>query len=157
MDIVFASPKGMLLIKFKRIILYQITNYLTTAWDSGILEKLVFPQLVKNFPAFCGKRKSSLSLARSIQTTTSKQLSFKIHLNIILPSTPMFSWWCLSFLGRDSSVTTATRYGAVRSGDQIPVGARSYAPVQKALVSTQPPIQWVPGLFPGDKMVGAWR
>jgi hypothetical protein len=45
---------------------------------------------------------------------------------------------------------------AGRSGDRIPVGARISAPVQTGPGATQPPIQWVPGLFPGGKAAGAW-
>jgi hypothetical protein len=45
--------------------------------------------------------------------------------------------------------------GAGRSGVQIPVGARYFALIQKRLDwvwgSTRPPVQWVPGIYPGDK------
>jgi hypothetical protein len=30
-------------------------------------------------------------------------------------------------------------------------------PSRPALVPTQSPVQWVLGLFPGDKVAGAWR
>jgi hypothetical protein len=46
---------------------------------------------------------------------------------------------------------------AGRSRDRTPVGgSRLSAPVQTGLGYNQPPIQWVPGLFPWGKAAGAW-
>ena len=43
---------------------------------------------------------------------------------------------------------------AGRPGDRIPVGVRFSAPVQTDPGHIQPPIQWVPGFFPGVKRPG---
>jgi hypothetical protein len=56
----------------------------------------------------------------------------------------------------DSSVGIATRYGL--DGPGIESRWRRDIPhlSRPALGPTQPPIQWVPGLFPGSKAAGAW-
>jgi hypothetical protein len=60
-------------------------------------------------------------------------------------------------VGRDSSVGIATRYGLDGPAIESRWGARFSAPVQTGLGPTQPPMQWVPGFFPGGKAAGAWR
>jgi hypothetical protein len=72
-------------------------------WSRILLEKLPGFQLVKNFPAFYGIRGFITALTRhkppvpilsqfdQVQTSTSHLL--KIHLNIMLPSTPGTPKW----------------------------------------------------------------
>jgi hypothetical protein len=58
-------------------------------------------------------------------------------------------------VGRDSSVGIATRYGLDGPGSN-PGEARDFPhPSRPALGPTQPPIQWVLGIFTGDKAAGA--
>ena len=82
------------------------TSYLLTSWSKDLPEKQTGPHLLKKFPAFYGTRRLmtavtsarhlSLSQASSIQTIPSISHFLKIHLNIILPSTPESSKWSLS-------------------------------------------------------------
>ena len=44
-----------------------------------------------------------------------------------------------------------------REYKKIPVRARFFASLQTGPGPTQPPIKWVPGLFPGGKAAGVWR
>ena len=51
--------------------------------------------------------------------------------------------------GWDSAVRIATRYGLGGPGIESPWGRDFPHPSRPALGSTQPPIQWVPGLSRG--------
>jgi hypothetical protein len=54
-------------------------------------------------------------------------------------------------VGRDSSVGIATRYGPDGPGIESLWGRDFPQPSRPALGLSQPPAQWVPGLFPGVK------
>jgi hypothetical protein len=78
-----------------------------------LLEKLTVTQLVDNMPAFYGSRRFitvfarachwSLSWARWIQSTPSPPYFSEVHSDIILPSTPRSSEWCVSFMFSDQN------------------------------------------------------
>jgi len=59
-------------------------------------------------------------------------------------------------MGWESTVGIATRYGLDGPGIESHWGRYFLRPSRLALGPTQPPIQWVPGLFPGGKAAGAW-
>ena len=58
-------------------------------------------------------------------------------------------------MGRDSSVGIATRYGLDGPGIESRWGQDFLPPSRPAVGPTQPPVQWVPVLFPGGKAAGA--
>ena len=59
-------------------------------------------------------------------------------------------------VGRDSSVGIATRYELDGPEIESRWGRDFQHPSRPALGTTQPPIQWVPGIFPGGNASGAW-
>jgi hypothetical protein len=59
-------------------------------------------------------------------------------------------------VGRDSVVGIGTRYGLDGPGIESWWGRDFPHPSRPALGPTQPPVHWVPGLFPGGKAAGAW-
>ena len=59
-------------------------------------------------------------------------------------------------LGPKSLVGIATRYGLDGSGIKSRWGRELPHLTRPALGPTQPPLQWLPGLFPRSSVVGAW-
>jgi hypothetical protein len=60
-------------------------------------------------------------------------------------------------MGQDSSVGIATHHGLDGPGIESRRGRDFPHPSRPALGPNQPPIQWIQGLSPGGKAVGAWR
>jgi hypothetical protein len=63
----------------------------------------------------------------------------------------------LSFVGRYSSVGIAILFGLDVPGIESWWERVFLHQPRPVLGSSQPPKQWVPGLFPGGKTDGAWR
>ena len=87
-------------------LLNKLINKLINPWSRVLLERLTGFQPVKKFPAFHETRRFitafttalhlSLSWATSIQSITPTSHFLKIHLHIILPSTPGPPKWSLA-------------------------------------------------------------
>jgi hypothetical protein len=61
-----------------------------------------------------------------------------------------------TFMGHDSSVDIADRYGLEGSGIESRQERDFPQPSMPALGPTESPVKWVPDPFPGDKAAGAW-
>ena len=61
------------------------------------------------------------------------------------------------FMGQDSRVGIGTHCGLYSLGIEYWWGPAFPHPSRPDLGPTLPPIQWVPGLFPGGKAAGVWH
>jgi hypothetical protein len=60
-------------------------------------------------------------------------------------------------VGRDNVVGVASRHGLEGPGIESQWGREFPHPSRPTLGRNQPPVQWIPGLFPGGKAAEAWR
>jgi hypothetical protein len=77
-------------------LLNYLINYLITPWSRVLLENPTGSQLVKKFPALYGTRRfiTAFTSDRHMSLSWARSIHFlKIHLNIILSSTPGSSKW----------------------------------------------------------------
>jgi hypothetical protein len=84
-----------------------------------------------------------------------RYLNLLYNVNCVQKWLIWFNTVLLWFVGRDSSVGIATRYGLDGPGIEYRWGRNFPYPSRPALEPTQPPVQWIPGLFPGGKTAGA--
>ena len=110
--------------------------------------------ITENFHGFCLCRISTFSCVCSSFSYPDGiyvfvYTSYCIPYNVILTTRS-------SFVGRDSVDGIATRYGLEVPGIRSRWGRDFPHPSRQVLGSTQLPIQFVPGLYPGGKEVGAW-
>ena len=72
----------------------------------------------------------------------------------LIPKTGLLHVNCYIRMGRDSVVSIVTRYGLDGPGIESQRGRDFPHPSRPAMRPTQPPIQRIPGLFPGVKRPG---
>ena len=132
-------------------------TYLLTRWSRGPLENLTGFHLVKKFPTFYGTRKFitaftsarhlSLSWARSIQSIPPTSHFLKIHLTIIISSTPGSPKWSFSLRFPHQNPVHASPVTHTRYMPRPSHSSRFYHPKN---------IGWDPPLFIMKSQVVTW-
>jgi hypothetical protein len=131
-------------IKFTRIHLSWFTSHHTTVREQRwSVQRLAYRLDCEGIMVPLPVAANNSSLHRKAQT------GFGTH-----PSSS--SMGAGAFVGRDGVIGTASRYGMDGPGIGSRWGPDFPRPSRPVLGPTQPPIQWVPGLFSGGKAAGAW-
>jgi hypothetical protein len=98
-------------------------------------------------PSVCNAE--SLNSSMQFLSTSSLLSKFKL----LLSGKPFLD---CNIVGRDSSVGIAIRYGLDGPGIEFPCGRDFPHPSRQVMGPIQPRVQWVPGVFPGDKAATTW-
>ena len=85
------------------------------------------------------------------KAVSSRSLKSENQIQVKVETSSGFEGIYLADMGRDSVVGIATRYGLDGPGIESRWRRDFPHPPRPALGPTQPPVQWVPGLFPGGK------
>jgi hypothetical protein len=134
--------------KIVTLMFWKVRSYKCRCWDVFKFASYLLclsDKNVWNIILYCIKPITSRALHCTVSPARSYRKQSIVHTEIIV----IYYSIVLMLKGRDSSVGIATSYGLDGPGIESRWGRDFSQPSRLALGPTQPPIQWVPGLFPG--------